>query len=229
MDWEVDNTDIGQNYFAFCKSASEDDTQFVGFKTHPNYTPILSHVSRVQGQKYLEKIDHDLLEYKSINDVHGGPSLHLYDSHYIDPTSLRYIKFVSDIRKFLGTDLGDVIEIGGGYGGLCLFIKTILKVNSYSILDNEFVILLVKKYLKLHNIELNVDRFKTYDTVISTFAWDELGFDLREEYLHLMEKSNRGYLVAKNQKIEEHEWPEDVIRIPDTVIENYSIIYWNRN
>ena len=228
MGWEVDDTNIGQNYLAFCKAAVEDTTLFNGFKTHPHYTPILSHVSKVQGQKYLEEIDSDLLQYKHINDVYGRPTLHTYNSYEIDPTSLRYIKIVSDIRKFLGTDLGSVLEIGGGYGGLCLFIRSILEVTSYSIKDNKSVIPLVEKYLKLHKLELNTEQSKNYDTVVSTFAWDELEFDEREYYLHIMKESKRGYLVAKNQKIEQHEWPEDFIRIPDTIIGDYSIIHWNR-
>ncbi len=87
----------------------------------------------------------------------------------------------------------DVVEIGGGYGGLCLFLHKLsdlfnIKIKSYTIFDLFEPMLLQKKYLELHNIEINVinlfDNFTLNNNsfLISNYAFSEISTDLQKIY-----------------------------------------------
>jgi hypothetical protein len=88
----------------------------------------------------------------------------------------------------------DVIEIGGGYGGLCFFLYKLshlfnIHINSYSIFDLQEPLLLQKKYLE--NINVNGVHFTTMDDLenikknsflISNYAYSEISLDLQKKY-----------------------------------------------
>lgn len=225
MNWENSNNSTGIKYLTFCKEAATNDFLFSKFKINPNYTPILSHVSYEEGLKYLEESDKDIINLVLENDKYGSPPLVEYGNLKADPTSLRYARFITHIRKYLGEDLGNVLEIGGGYGGLCLGLNRTLNIKSYSIADDENVYPLIDKYLSLHNLK-RATGIPNFDTVISTYAWDELEFNTRNEYVSNINDSVGGYIIGCNDKLNTHSWPDRYVRIPDSVTPNYSIIYW---
>lgn len=233
MGWENKNNYIGIKYYNFCKQAATDPLLLNSFKQHPDYTPICSHVSIEEGKLYYDKIKNissDLiLEFILANDSEGGAPLYIIGNEFtvpVDPTSLRYLKFTSDIKELFGENLGSVLEIGGGYGGLCLCINSILSPDTYDIKDHEDVMPFVNSYLKLYSLKL--ESKETYDTVISTYAWDELDFPLREEYTEYFNSSKQGYLIGKTSKVFEHIWPTDVTIVNDEITKDYSVVTWKR-
>ena len=236
MGWENDNLETGLKYISFCEKACVDEALRQHFKVHPHYTPILSHVSPTEGELYLELalsgLDRsNMQKFLDLNDAVGGAptTRYLKINREADPTSLRYLKFVSDIKRLLGSKHGSVLEIGGGYGGLYLCASMFLDIGSYLVKDHKSVIPFIEGYLQNFNLSLSEDK-DTFDTVLSTYAWDELDFEDREQYLtKYFLSSKKGYLVANDKKIDQHSWPEDITRIPDQISPNYSIIYWNRN
>ena len=44
----------------------------------------------------------------------------------MSPTTIRYIKNVSDIINAFGTGMKSIVEVGGGYGGLCKVMSSLL-------------------------------------------------------------------------------------------------------
>jgi len=225
MSWEA-TKHTAIPYLNFCREAISDDALFSTFKVNSKYTPILSHVNINEGLQYLREADSDTLEHCKQNDMHGGAPLYNYGTIEADPTSLRYARFVTHIRNYLGDNLGNVLEIGGGYGGLCLFVSKTLQPDSYSIIDDEAVLPFIDKYLSIHNIQRETGE-KEYDTVLSTYAWDELDAPTREKHFKVIESSSRGYIIGKDSILDQHTWGERYTRIADTVTQNYSIIYWN--
>ena len=123
-----------------------------GFKSNPNYTYILEHVSKNQGEEYLKcilsltKITTDeIIKFCALNDAIGNPKKEKYDNLIISvsPTSLRYIfhsHLILTYMKKINNLKVDIIELGGGYGGLCLSLyhfshKYGIHINSYKICD----------------------------------------------------------------------------------------------
>ena len=149
-----------------------DDNNLSGFKSNPMYTGILEHVSEDQGNKYLECIlsttsitNDEIIEFCTLNDSVGDPTRKKYNDIFVSPTSLRYIfhaHLILTHMKTIGHIKEDIIEVGGGYGGLCLSLyhfapKYGVHINSYRICDLSNIIRLQKIYLNKVNPELHVE------------------------------------------------------------------------
>ena len=200
------------SYPNICLQASEDDAVFNIFKTLPQYKDILEHTSPQMGTEYLSIIERDnpiLLDYSNIekfkeNDTYGGSDRWMYSDILISPSTLRYIKVLSDLIKIFGNlDGFKIAEIGGGYGGQCKIINDYFNIKNYHIIDLPEVNLLSKKYLQKLNI--NNVRFSTskdlipedYDLVISNYAYTELDRELQDIYkLNIIDNSKNGYLTC---------------------------------
>ena len=100
-------------YPNFCLKASQSEITFEKFKRNIVYNQVLEHVSEIDGWKYQKEIDQlieksNLKKYKkklftlaALNDSIGGPRRCFFNSRYISPTSLRYIKVTLDILELI--------------------------------------------------------------------------------------------------------------------------------
>jgi len=179
------------------------------FKNDLNYTLILEHVSYELGNNYLNIIKKEFLKfYESnfdilknicdLNDKYGKTNKYqMGDFMICSPTNMRYLAqtllILEDMKKYNLNNV-DIIEIGGGYGGLCFFIHSIaplyeININSYTIFDLLEASLLQEKYLnalKIDNVQFyQIDNFKNLKNnsfLISNYAFSELSKDIRIEY-----------------------------------------------
>ena len=180
------------------------------FKSNRDYQQILEHCTGRQAEEYLVIIKH---KYKSfyeanidalrsiceLNDKYGKTSkYHLNGFMSCSPSNLRYILhtllFLDDMKKY-GLNNIDIIEIGGGYGGLCFFIYKIaslynIEINSYSIFDLLEPSVLQQKYLSALNIENvnccqldNFSNLKNNSVLISNYAFSEISRELQTQYI----------------------------------------------
>lgn len=200
------NYDIYTNYI---NSILHQDVEQWSFKSAPEYCWVLEHVSEEQGYSYLNEIithfndmfytnKEYLIELCKINDIYGKTNKRYFKDFILcSPTNLRYILQSLLILKFI-TDCNlnklDIIEIGGGYGGLCFFIHKLahlfkVTINSYSIFDLKSASSLQEKYLnklEIPNINcVQLDEFtglKNNSFLISNYAFSEFTTDLRERY-----------------------------------------------
>ncbi len=205
----VSNNDT---YPTVCKQASEEGKSFDIFKTIPAYTQILEHTSIEFGWGYYDVIKREhpeLLEDPYIskfqeNDLYGGAKTYLYDKLLISPSTLRYIKVLSDLITHFG-DLAafKIVEIGGGYGGQCKIICDFFDIKDYHMVDIAEANCLAATYLKRLKVK-NV-RFSThheltpenYDLVISNYAYTELDRHLQDWYKQcLIDTALNGYLIC---------------------------------
>lgn len=179
------------------------------FKSNPAYTYILEHVTRSYGEEYYNEIMNRyssfLNEYKTLlmilchsNDTIGNPNKEIFEEFTTcSPTNLRYILhtlLIFSHMKELNIQKTDIIEIGGGYGGLCFFIHALapihgLKISSYTIFDLPSASKLQKKYLEnlgLHNVRTeHLDSFsnlKTNSFLISNYAFSEIPMEIQINY-----------------------------------------------
>ena len=195
-----------------CLKASQDDAAFNVFKTVPEYTQILEHTSVEYGQTYIDIIKRDnpqllneenLKKFKT-NDDNGGSTPHNYGEFTIAPSTLRYIKVLSDLINIFGDLNGfKIAEIGGGYGGQCKVIKDYFDIKDYNIMDIPEANALTKRYLDTLGVknfrnsssdELNVEE---YDLVISNYAYTELDRGLQDVYkTNIIDGSANGYITC---------------------------------
>lgn len=179
------------------------------FKSDNNYTGILEHVNVTQGIQYLNCIktkysslyenNTDLLiKLCNTNDKFGETQKELIDNFTIcSPTNLRYIFHSFLILTYMqekALNNIDIIEIGGGYGGLCFYIYNLaplfnITINTYSIFDLLEASMLQKLYLEQLNITnakfYQLDNFTDLSTnsfLISNYAFSEISMELQQEY-----------------------------------------------
>ena len=201
-------------YLNVCNYAANSDEFFKQFKSHPAYRHVLEHVSFEEGQQYLKEIDIDYLdkldEVKE-NDSLGSPVIYEYPSvGEISPTTIRYIKNTSDIINKFGTSFDSIVEIGGGYGGLCKVLSSFIKFEQYLLLDLEECNLLSRKYLSHFNLPTlsyrseEIDEIdENFDLLISNYAFSECHKEVQQDYIErFIKKSNNFYIMHNNFHLE---------------------------
>ena len=122
-----------ETYQQFINRCLSDDALFQNFKNVYAYREILEHVSFDLGLAYLIHIWNEfhldtplIVDYCSKNDAIGNTHLYEYATDLkCSPTSIRYIYHALLILKqikSLNLESVDIVEVGCGYGGLCLAI-----------------------------------------------------------------------------------------------------------
>ena len=204
-----------RDYIAVVQAAVQDNKAFSTFKRHPGYRVVLEHVSSEDGQRYLDILRKDApdfiedIEKFKVNDLVGGPQTFPYSGvGQISPTTLRYMKVASDLRKLFGGDLGmSIAEIGVGYGGQLLINDLAFSMARYDLFDLVPVLRLAERYLESHvlncayrKLTLNQHLGKeTYDLVISNYAFSELLSQTQRKYIQkVLASAKRGYLTMNS-------------------------------
>ena len=210
------------SYPLFCHDAGVDESKFRIFRQDTVYTSIVETLTREGGDQYLQfilKKDPSILDFVDqfiTSDMIGNPFKYKYlikrnffTKKYITiaPTTLRYIKVLSDLRKFFGS-LNDlrIVEIGAGYGGQCKIIADIFKFKSYVIFDIDPAIALTRKFLEHFQIPdaecrnvSGINRWENFDLCISNYAFSELCRSEQEKYIPIILNSTMGYFTCNFQ------------------------------
>lgn len=247
-------------YVSSVNKINSNPKKFLRFRRIYNYREILEHVSYSQGMEYLKKINvqnpnlHANFPKTHINDLVGKPRTYKYlQGIDVSPTTLRYFSVASEIQSIFGSDLsGNVVEIGGGYGGQCSILQEFFKVREYAIFDLPNVQVLIGKYLKTIG-RSEVVKFPAMGTAqnssinfaISNYAFSELPREIQIWYLeNILQKADAGYMIMNSGrddftgrnsgKLSIHEIQavlsnsEIIEETPKTNPDNYVLI-WGKN
>lgn len=179
------------------------------FKSNPEFTYMLEHVSVHQGLEYYKLLTNKSIfkynikyfsEISEQNDKYGNPAKYAFEGFTnCSPTNLRYIFHCILLFEYVvEKGLNDICftEIGGGYGGECFFVHKIamlfnVRIKEYIIFDLQNPSILQKKYLELHKIpnirtttlEKFKDNIEGNRFLMSNYAFSEIPKDLQEEYI----------------------------------------------
>lgn len=199
------------DYKNICKMAYENDDVFNTFKQNNDYNFVLEHAEKNVGYGYINYIMSSGLDLTRLNkfkenDEQGSPIKYTYEEPFglISPTTLRYVKVLSEIEKIFGSlDNKKIIEIGVGYGGQSKILMDYFNVSEYNYVDLPEVLQLTEKYLKKYNYNnLNFYTYdnlpdKEYDIIISNYAFTECNRDIQTIYLDkIINKSKMGYITG---------------------------------
>ena len=162
-----------ESYLNFIMNALSNEKLYSQFKSNNDYRGILEHVSQNQGQQYYELIKNEfnitnesIIDFVNLNDRLGCPIKYNINNIICSPTSLRYIYHALIILKYiksLNLNNLNIVEIGGGYGGLCLAINYFqkffnLNITEYNIIDLDQALKLQQKYLlNFNDIKFNIN------------------------------------------------------------------------
>src|SRR5579863_3084704 len=130
-------------YRALCNLAASSPAGLAAFRSWPGYRGVLEHVDSSTGRQALALALSRHPEYLPLlsefrrNDSVGSPALESYEGFgEWSPTTLRYLKILSDIEDFFGDLSGmHIVEIGAGYGGQCRLILSRFPNIAYTIID----------------------------------------------------------------------------------------------
>jgi len=214
MSWLTSEESI-QRYNEALRAAAEDDDAFEYFRRAPGIREIVEGVPTCVGRGYhdklLAKLGEEALEFEwdkiTENDKHGNPELLEVRVHrHAASTTMRYAWNVVDMDS-RGVALSgvDIVEVGGGYGGLCRMIHAYHKPRSYTIIDLPEALALAERYLKCYGIETRMVSCDAYDeepidTFISNYALTELTKDVQDGYANkLLKRSKFGYVTYNSQ------------------------------
>lgn len=199
-------------YLSVCAAAATDPLVFASFRRSRAYVRILEHTTHDQGAEYFRIIARDsphLLEEIDrfrANDNFGGPRLSNYpEVGRISPSTLRYVKVLSDLERMFGHLTGaDVVEIGVGYGGQCRIITSHWAVRSYTLIDLDPVLDLARAYLSRFETKTRLTFASpssvepgTYDLCLSNYAFTELTREVQRDYARRVVAGSRsGYMTC---------------------------------
>lgn len=199
-------------YRQVCLKAATDDAAYKVFKQDGEYRKILEHVNREEGELYLKAIlnkntvDLSKIDQFKRNDTEGNPIMETFQGPFgtISTTTLRYIHILSDLIALFGSlDGKSIVEIGGGYGGMCKILCGYFQIGEYHIYDLKEPVALQKRYLRevphvfFHPVDDGIDSAESHDLLISTWALDELDMEVQQSYLKsVLSKSKHGYIIG---------------------------------
>jgi hypothetical protein len=197
-------------YPQVCLDATADVSTFRHFRRIRNYTAILEHVTPEQGSAYLEKVVQRpellaALPRFGRNDMAGNPRLHCYPGYgHFSPTTLRYVKVLSDLLDRFGPLDGlSICEIGVGYGGQCRVIDEWSRPAEYCLVDIRPALGLAERFLDQFALStpielrtLNALRTRDWDLVISNYAITEMPREVQDAYMErVVRNARRGYIT----------------------------------
>lgn len=215
--------DIYETYYKFVETLCLNG-DVSRFKREPKYTYMLEHVSVLNGSEYLDLIkkltpidENTIVSFCNLNDSIGNPKLETYGNLNVSPTSIRYLfhsHLILTHLQSLKLDKIDIVELGGGYGGLCLAIhylasKYMININSYTIIDLAPIIQFQKIYLDTANPSLSVNfidastfgsSLNTASTfLVSNYCFSEIAKSVRDQYVRiLLPKVSHGFMAWNN-------------------------------
>lgn len=211
--WEAEEK-YANEYLDTCRKAVEDDEVFAKFKSIQGYKNILEHVTPRQGAEYLqiamEMAGDALLEnlesFKE-NDIFGSPDTFSYpETGKISPTTIRYIKNVFEMATLLkDVPISRVVEVGGGYGGLCKTLSVVCDFDEYILVDLPEAVKVQEKYIsnfpelakKCKFISCDdLEEVKDVDLFISNYALSECDYETQVNYYgKLVSNSKYAYII----------------------------------
>jgi len=198
------------------------ESDLSSFKSNEIYRGMLEHVSFEQGVEYLTLIrnttpltEEVIVNFCKENDRIGNSIKYDYGFINTSPSNLRYIFNSHLILKHISSlklENLNIVEVGGGYGGLCLAISQLSKyydvtINKYNIIDLPVIGTLQSKYLESHTLNFTVNTYSAFNYgeeiysdnntfLISNYCFSEIDSKHQSKYIQILfPKIQHGFIA----------------------------------
>jgi len=191
------------------------------FKSNPNVTYVLEHVTEQLGQQYYEYIKkrtslttEQIVAYCKKNDTYGGGMKSNFGWITTSPSNFRYLlhsHIILSYMKQLGLHEIRIAEVGCGYGGLCLALTDLaplydIVLTEYHLIDLPDISSLQQLYLSNFTISTNTSFHSAYTYgrdiassdlfLISNYCFSEIDHEHQTHYIqHLFPKVSHGFMI----------------------------------
>jgi len=207
-----------QSYVDSCLLAATDENEFQKFRQHPVISTIIENSTKAwmtKAYNYLRQHKPWMIKKLSLfakSDVVGGAVVYPVKSGVnevnVSPTTMRYVLIAHYLTRFVGLWPGmKIVEIGGGYGGLCKIIHDLVGFKEYVMYDLPEVQQLQDRFLRHFGIKVTyaagMEELKSADLVISWCAWSELDFETRKEYVEKVISKSKKVFICANYNVNE--------------------------
>ena len=206
------------NLINYVKTVVENNN-LTNFKS--NVTDIFEHVSYELGQQYIDCIKKysvlstdQIISYCKKNDMYGGGKKYDYGWITTSPTNFRYLLHSHIILTHIKSQdqhETNIVEIGCGYGGLCLAILELshfygVTINEYHLIDLPDINLLQKLYLSNFSFTTKLLFHSAYTYghnitttnlfLISNYCFSEIDSEHQKRYIsQLFPKVSHGFMT----------------------------------
>lgn len=210
---------INSKYPELALKAALDIKTFNIFRRHHEYDYIVDNVCKNHAQNYFNVIHNQYkLSPKEILSIIeplqycGNPRLYSIKglNKKVSSLALRYLKIALEIKDIKGVNLGNVVEIGCGFGGQAIILDKVCKIKSYTFIDIWQVNMLIKRFIEFSDFSPcyfvsthreYIQRFDKFDFAISNYAFSELPLKLQLDYFDkILLKSKNGYMTLNSKK-----------------------------
>ena len=243
--WIGATDSILNSYTQSCLESAENNELFDNFKKNDNYRTILEGGPKLFFDYYYQALNKhsnyslfkDNLEKFKINDKFGNPDT--YTDEFVgefSPTTLKFAFNAIDVISFIDkfgdrSKLKNIVEIGGGYGGLCLILSGFVDWDQYTLVDLPETCKLIDKYIsnfphlngKVKTLpcnELSKFKNKKIDLTIAINSLSECDLDTQLVYFDkFVSKSNFSYIVRNPdtyERLEHHQ--KTISTLPDNFL-----------
>jgi putative sugar O-methyltransferase len=208
--WTVEGTTQGQQYLASCNASVKNEMAYLVFRSNAKYANILISGVKWHGEKYLERVQNELPELLDKlddfrkNDSVGSPQVFKYGEHgNFSPQTLRYMNTLLELKqKFGKMNNWSIVELGGGYGGLCHTIFCDVPYRKYTFYEVPPAVKLAQKVLEELKVKRvtfrepeDFDDSEIHDLFISEYTLSEFDEEGIELYLNrLVRRCKNVYL-----------------------------------
>lgn len=133
-------------------------------------------------------------QFQEVEAIGGAPQFEYEGLGLIAPTTIRYASAALDIATYTG-DIKTVVEVGGGYGGMCKALSVVKKWDSYTIVDVPEPFALAKAYTKHFGLEITDQIPEEIDLFIADSSMAECTLEAQEMYALLAAKAKYVYIT----------------------------------
>lgn len=257
--WVGAPDEVLNSYSQSCLEFSKEEKKFKNFKKDDRYRTILEGAPKLFSDYYMQRINSHLekdifyknLEFFKKNDKFGNPDLYEEENvGLISPSTLKFasncLDIIHYIKQFDNLDnIKNIVEIGGGYGGLCLILSNFIEFDCYTLVDLPEATNLANKYLskfkrvssKVNCVPCNdLDEIKDteFDLCIAINSLSECNIDTQMNYFDkFVSKSKYSYIVRNpdtQERLEHHK--ETIETLPDNFLyddSNRVEEWWSNN
>ena len=214
-----------QSYQSYLQTVVQEPYTQWSFKQHPSYLEILENVGKEYGIQYLYLIEQEypivtfdiLRKYVNINDKYGNANKMIFTTRdhrllYCSPSSLRYVYHALILlTKFQASGCQHIVELGCGYGGLCLAVQilaplfTDLCLGTYVMIDLPEACAVTRAYLQVHQPHISteikiIDDVKNMDDgsyfLVSNYCFSALSSEWQTKYrVDLVDHCSHGWIT----------------------------------